>query len=312
MLAFAEFVSASRFVKIHRGHLHALAATARLANLPSVISNVMLGTLLVGAGYDAGLVLVAAVCLYLSGGFLNDWADRTWDAAHRAERALPQGLFTPVLYLWAGLLMAGCGLLAAAYVGWFALLIAVAIASCILIYTWLHKKSPWSAFFMGMCRALLPLLGWAVAPDPSMLPVVLLAGLALLCHVAGISLLARRESLPMATKRINHGYSSFAGSALVMLFCAWWYLELPPAAVIIGLLPYLLWTSVCLLRRMSTAARVAGLLAGIPLVDSMLLLPIHLSIDTGSPHDGFIGPYLWLPPLAFVAGKLLQRYAPAT
>lgn len=312
MLALAELVFKRRFVTTRRGYLHALAATARFANLPSVCSNVMLGALLAGAGYDVGRVLVVAVCLYVSGGFINDWADRAWDAAHRAERALPQGLFPPWCYLWISILVASCGLLCAAFVGWFALGVAALIGLAIVIYTWLHKRSPWSAFFMGMCRALLPLLGWTAAPDVSMLALVLLSGLALMCHVAGISLIARGESKPAAARQIHHAHGFFAGSAFVMLLCAVWLLKLPPVTVIIGLLPYLLWTSTCLMRPMNAARQVAGLLAGIPLVDWMLLLAIYLNSAPGRPHDGSESLFLWLPPMALVAGKLLQRYAPAT
>jgi 4-hydroxybenzoate polyprenyltransferase len=208
--------------------------------------------------------------------------------------------------------MVACGLLAVTCAGWPTLAVAAAIALSVGLYTWLHKQSAWSALAMGLCRALLPLLGWAASPDSSMLPVVLLAGLALLCHVAGISLLARGESAPGTTRAAKLGYGCFFASTLVMGFCALSVLKIPPAPVLIGLLPYVLWISACLFRRINTAQRVAGLLAGIPLVDWMLLLPIHLGIQTGHPDGGFTSPCLWLPPLAFLAGKALQRYAPAT
>lgn len=300
-------------MKNHTGPIRALAATARLSNLPSVVSNVMLGVLLVGTESGVAFVIAAGVCLYLCGGFFNDWADRQWDAARRPERALPRGLFPPMAYLVAGLATAACGLIAAAFVSWLALAVAAAIALCVVIYTWLHKKSAWSAVFMGLCRALLPMLGWAAAADFTMLPAVLLAGLALFFHVAGISLFARSESLPLTAKRANPGHWCFAGSALVMWLCAYLILGLPPASALIGLLPYALWTGHCLFLRMDTAQRVAGLLAGIPLVDWMLLLPIHITIASLLAGDDWLtGICLWLPPLAFLAGKALQRYAPAT
>jgi 4-hydroxybenzoate polyprenyltransferase len=293
------------------GHLRSLAATARLANVPSVVSNVMLGVILVTADFSSG-VLVAAVCLYLCGGFLNDWADRKWDAGRRPERALPRGLFTPMGYLGAGLGMAACALAAAALTDWRALVVAASIALCIGLYTWLHKQSAWSAVFMGLCRALLPLLGWAAAADPALLPAVLLAGLALFFHVAGISLLARGESLPQAARGADPARWCFAAAALAMWLCGFLIFAIPPVVSLIGLLPYALWTGRCLIRRDGTAARVAGLLAGIPLVDWMLLLPLYLLIETGQPRDWVTGTCLWLPPLAFLAGRALQRFTPAT
>ncbi|HSP43328.1 MAG TPA: hypothetical protein VLO11_10695, partial [Luteolibacter sp.] len=61
-------------MKPHSGTWRALAATARLANLPSVISNVSLGLILghaflghVSAGH-ATAALLSGAALYLSGG----------------------------------------------------------------------------------------------------------------------------------------------------------------------------------------------------------------------------------------------------
>jgi 4-hydroxybenzoate polyprenyltransferase len=298
-------------LKTHPGPLRALSATARLANLPSVVSNVLSGVLpFAGAAFGAGVafVLVAAVCLYLSGGFINDWADRGWDAARRPERALPRGLFTPRVYLIAGLALAACGVAVAGFADGRAPAVAAAIALNIGFYTWLHKKSAWSAVFMGLCRALLPLLGWAAASgDAAMMHAALLAGLALFFHVAGISLLARSESLAQPARGASRACIFFAGSALVMGFASHWIFEIPIASAGIGLLPYVLWTGFFLIRRMETSGRISGLLAGIPLVDWMLLLPIGIGLDGW--HAGLC---LWLPPLAFIAGRALQRFAPAT
>lgn len=298
-------------LKTHPGPLRALSATARLANLPSVVSNVLLGVLpFAAASFGAGVafVLVAAVCLYLSGGFINDWADRGWDAARRPERALPRGLFTPRVYLIAGLALAACGVAAAGLAGWRAPAVAAAIALNIGFYTWLHKKSAWSAVFMGVCRALLPLLGWAAASgDADMMPAAMLAGLALFFHVAGISLLARNESRAQPTRRASRACICFAASALVMGFTTHWIFEIPLASAGVGLLSYALWTGLCLIRRMETSGRISGLLAGVPLVDWMLLLPF------GMVPDGWQAALcLWLPPLAFLTGRALQRFAPAT
>ena len=295
----------------HPGPLSALAATTRLANIPSVVSNVLLGVLLVaGADYEPGIacVLVAGVCLYLCGGFLNDWADRQWDAARRPERALPRGLFTPTVYLGAGLAMAACGLAAAALADWRALAVAAAIAVNVGLYTWLHKKSAWSAVFMGLCRALLPLLGWAAAGDASSMAAAFLPGYALFFHVAGISLLARSESLATPVRGANLAYGSFACAAGAMFLMSAWLIVIPAVFAMIGLLPYAVWTGLCLFRRIGIGEKISGLLAGIPLVDWMLLLPIHLWIGSGRPE----GVCLWLPPAAFLAGRALQRLAPAT
>lgn len=255
-------------------------------------------------------VIIAAFLLYLCGGFLNDWADRKWDISRRPERALPRGLFAPSTYLSTALTLAACGLTAAAFANSHAFAVAAAIAACVALYTWLHKKSAWSVVFMGLCRALLPLLGWAAAGDGVMMDAALLAGLALFLHVVGISLLARSESAPQPIHGSFLAYGCFAGSAVVMCIAAREIFKIPTTSAMVSLLPYALWTCLCLSCRLRIGAKISGLLAGIPLVDWMLLLPIGLII--AQPESLFAGFCLWLPPLAFLAGRALQRLAPAT
>jgi hypothetical protein len=75
----------------------------------------------------------------------------------------------------------------------------------------------------------------------------------------------------------------------------------------LAIVPYATWTCHSLLRHKNdTGARVSSLLAGIPLADWMLLLPLALA------HGAGTSPALWLPPLAFLTGRALQRLAPAT
>src|SRR5688572_23543978 len=96
----------------HPGKVRALLATLRIANAPSVVSNVFLGFMVgwVGSEHDywkpgsmewdrATMACLAGVLLYCSGNLANDWFDRKWDAEKRPERALPSGLFHPASYL---------------------------------------------------------------------------------------------------------------------------------------------------------------------------------------------------------------------
>jgi hypothetical protein len=76
-----------------------------------------------------------------------------------------------------------------------------------------------------------------------------------------------------------------------------------------GLIPYLLWIMCCdLVRLMKMFRFVSLLLAGIPLVDWLFLLPIGLSM----PSDPLGIACLVIPPLAVAAALLLQKVAPAT
>ncbi|HEX7262211.1 MAG TPA: UbiA family prenyltransferase, partial [Luteolibacter sp.] len=149
------------------GKIHALLSTARVANIPSVMSNVWLGVMLglvhgmvhvtASLWQKAGFLAVAAVLLYVGGNFFNDWMDRKWDARHRPERALPRGLFAPGLYagLAAGLI--GAGVTLAFVAGLRSGMVALGIAVAIVIYTLAHKRTAWAVVPMGICRGLLPL-----------------------------------------------------------------------------------------------------------------------------------------------------------
>ena len=305
------------------GKARCLIATARVANIPSVVSNVWAGvavTILAGGAQNqvpwtpSLRLAIAGVLLYVSGNFLNDWMDRAWDRQHRPERALPRGLFPPGLYL---ALSSGLGLLGlwfAASVSLPAGIAAAAILGAIAAYTFWHKRSPWAVIAMGLCRALLPVMGAMGTSGESAIGLYLAAavGAGLFFHIAGLSLSARYESLahpPAVIYQISR--LLFATAAGVAGVAVWQNFSGPWHILLAGLLPYLLWIMLCLtVWRKPVPAHVSRLLAGIPLVDWMVLLPLALL------QAGVISPLsavcLAGPPLAFILALILQRVAPAT
>lgn len=319
--------------------LHALLATSRVANIPSVVSNVWLGvaaaTILGDAPVAWGLTLrlaLAGVLLYIAGNFFNDWMDRVWDAKHRPERALPRGLFSPALYLALAVILSTLGVAAAASVNSASGIVALAIVGCILIYTVWHKRSPWLVIPMGLCRALLPVLGFVAFDSP--LNGIWPAAGGLFCYIAGLSLSARYESMPQAPKTAMFASKTLlvTTAALMIKECVSLLFCLPvvnsglvayldgskietsvqlflPVAFS-GAIAYCLWLVVCqTARRKPVSVHVSSLLAGIPLVDWMVLLPISQSLGSWNP---FGIACLIIPPLAFISALLLQRLAPAT
>ncbi len=304
------------------GKLHALLATARIANVPSVVSNVGVG-FMVGLLHDTSSDLfdhmhglgficlpMAGVCLYISGNFFNDWMDRGWDQSHRPERALPQGLFAPSLYAVIAVVLASAGLGLAWMInqtsGW----VAATIVFWIVIYTLLHKRTAWAVIPMGLCRALLPIMG-SVAVYPYVND-IWPAACALLFYITGLSLTARHESMaepPMTISILSRGL--LLGTALL---AAWGNHKLLAYQfpTVVGALPYLLWTSLCLrLWRKPVPKLVSRLLAGIPLVDWMTLLPLALILAFHGVNDVVLMFFI-VPPVAFVAALFLQKVAPAT
>lgn len=313
------------------GKLHALLSTARVANIPSVVSNVWLGIALamVFGGTAGDRILpwftffqlsVAGVALYVAGNFLNDWMDREWDAVNRPERALPRGIFGPAVYLAVSANLAVLGIAVAAAVNLLAAAVAGVILGLVLVYTWCHKKSVWSVIPMGLCRALLPVMGAAgvvanSAASGTGLQTMLMAAVAataVLSYIIGLSIAARSESITAATSgtRIrSRGLLVIPPAVMLLMFT-----NGSPWMVWLGIVPYAIWMAFCdLFRLMKLFKYVSNLLAGIPLVDWMFLLPTGCVVLS---QHGASSPFgiacLIIPPLAFVAALFLQRLAPAT
>lgn len=318
------------------GKIHALLSTARVANIPSVVSNVWLGVVM-GTILNIGCyslqipttpwwittrLSLAAICLYVAGNFLNDWMDRDWDARNRPERALPRGLFTQRSYRNCAVILALAGIAIATSVKWPAGVVAASIAVCIVIYTVWHKRGAWAVIPMGLCRAFLPLLGAAGTLRMSIwfnqLPeTAILAGIGacgLFCYIVGLSLSARRES------KMNESLDG-GNFAMIPLLLSPLFLILPyflwgriSWESLVGLIPYIAWLSCCrTIYRRPIPVYVSSLLAGIPLVDWIFLLPQSLAMFTA---ENWMDPLsiacFTIPPLAFISALLLQRLAPAT
>lgn len=306
----------------NQGKTRALAASLRLPNLPSVWSNTLTGVAFAcliqdgDALSDVWKALVTASALYFSGNLLNDCFDIEWDRKNRPERALPRGLFTPSLYrLLVGLLVA-IALTSAMLANPAAFLIAAALIVFILLYTWAHKRTAWSVIPMALCRACLPLLGYFCCIGTSRASVwIFLPAVLLFVYLLLLSLRARSESRAGATGTTGTATSIALMVPPCILVAAYsspqWWLE---GVVVNGIatLPYLIWLTLTLtLFRRPVARQVSALLAGIPLIDAMILLPYlilgHILL-AGSGH--VLIATAWAP--AFLFGRLLQRYVPAT
>jgi hypothetical protein len=334
------------------GKIHALLSTARVANIPSVVSNVWLGVAI--AGYLGGWcsfshpwsaaarLALAGVLLYVSGNFLNDWMDRAWDLKSRPERALPRGLFPPGLYLGVAAVCAAGGIFLSAVTSPASAAVAVVILCMVVIYTYWHKRSPWAVVAMGLCRALLPVMGavgfsavfpgqgdwlslrlptgqlFEILADSAFFPpysgMIGACALGLFCHIAGLSLSARYEALPNPPASIsNLARILFVTAATAVSYAVYQWRVGSVLFMLAGLFPYCLWTVLSLsVWRKPVSRHVSRLLAGIPLIDWMALLPLSLPSLAMTGTLPFTAACLFVPPLAFVSALLLQRLAPAT
>jgi heme O synthase-like polyprenyltransferase len=335
--------------------LRALLTTLRIANMPSVICNVWLGIVLAMLfvpdyrnfqlhAPKVFAIACAGLLLYAAGNLLNDWKDRAWDQTCRPERALPRGLYQPSTYLAAAVvcLLIAIGL---AYSNSTASAITAAIIAInIITYTHWHKGHAWTVIPMGLCRALLPVMGF-LAFDASLLflpmyfdwmdflidsmpievhdtlwkvvPIIvwiLPHSLALLFYIIGLSLSARSESRPTTSSGETWIARSLLVCALLSMSINWMQFEPTAVVALIALIPCAIWLTLCLTRfRKPIPAHVSALLAGIPLLDWVALLAFA-TYSVYHDHDmhWIIVTCFLLPPTAFLTGRLLQRVAPAT
>jgi hypothetical protein len=170
-----------------------------------VWTNVLVGVLLAGGTLvdpRLPLLMLALSLFYVGGMFLNDAFDREFDAQHRPERPIPSGQVTAqqVFVIGFGLLAIGMAGVAVASRGpdggptWRALSSGTALAASIVLYNAHHKGNAFSPLIMGLCRVFVYLT--AAFSIALVLPTtVYLAALALLCHLIGLTYIAKQEHL---------------------------------------------------------------------------------------------------------------------
>jgi 4-hydroxybenzoate polyprenyltransferase len=251
----------------------------RISNLPTVWSNVLVGTALAGsAAIDLrlALLLVALSLFYVGGMFLNDAFDHAFDARSRPDRPIPSGQTTAaeVHAFGFGMLAAGLVLVAwagvgfAPYTGWRPVLAGAALAAAIVFYNAYHKDNPLSPLVMGVCRMLVYVTaGFAVA---AMLPAALyIAAAVLLCYLIGLTYAAKQEHL-------NELGSAWPLAFLAVPFVYGLWLATAQPSVLLVLMPFAGWVLYAL-RLLARRAKgdvpraVVSLIAGISLLDAMLL-----------------------------------------
>ncbi|MEX2300624.1 MAG: UbiA family prenyltransferase [Bryobacterales bacterium] len=181
------------------GAFRAYAELARVSNLPTCVSNSLVGCAL-GAG--GGLfswssippVAVAICLLYVAGMALNDIFDHSHDRIERPERPIPSGRISlPEAWRFAAAsALLGLGLLANTSAQ--ALNFGLLLVAFIVLYDLLHKRHPSSVVLMGACRGTIYLVGMAAVGWPGNLRAGLwLAGILALYTVL-ITVVARSEN----------------------------------------------------------------------------------------------------------------------
>lgn len=155
------------------------ARLLRLSALPTAISNVLAGYLLVAKTWSPFLALAAAMAassaLYLSGMVLNDWFDVAEDRESRPSRPLPAGSISLRQAAIVGWTLWGLGLGVVLVISVWAWIVlgrmpsmwltcGAILAAVVVAYNAGLKRTSMGPIAMGSCRALNVLLG-AFAAD---------------------------------------------------------------------------------------------------------------------------------------------------
>ena len=280
----------------------------RISNLPTVWTNVLVGALLAGGTLGdprLPLLLLALSLFYVGGMFLNDAFDHEFDAVHRPERPIPSGQVSArqVFVIGFGLLAMGMAGVAGASRGadglpaWRALAAGAALAAAIVYYDAHHKGNPLSPLIMGLCRVFVVLT--AAFSVAVVLPnAVALAAVALLCHLIGLTYIAKQEHLDRMGTLWPLGFL-----AVPVLYGLYLAMSVP-----LAWLPLVLYVAVLVfaLNRLRRRARgdvpraVVTLIAGMSVLDGVVLA-----------GAGWIAPVA-LAIAAFVLTLALQRWVSGT
>ena len=272
----------------------------RVSNLPTVWTNALAGVALSGGVLSAGNLvplLIGLSLLYVAGMYLNDAFDAEIDARERAGRPIPQGAASRGAVFGLGFGMLIAGVLCLATLGRTVALTAMLLAAAIVLYDWLHKRTPFAPLLMALCRALIYPAAAAAAYGAFGQP-LLLGAIGLFCYIAGLTYAAKQEAFdrigrlwPLAIMAvpIAVGGAVTLGEPQDLLFFA----------------AFVLWTTAALWlllrRRQGDVGRaVSYLIAGISLFDAVLVAAHH------SPGLGL------LCALAVPVTIAAQRYVPGT
>ena len=136
----------------------------RISNIPTVISNVLLGIALVSLetiSITTVLMILSGACFYLAGMYMNDICDYKWDMDHKNSRPLVKGvvrLKQVKLIQYSLFILAFIFYFIAININHasiYALIYPLILLGFITWYNVDHKENVFSPIIMGLCRSFL-------------------------------------------------------------------------------------------------------------------------------------------------------------
>jgi UbiA prenyltransferase family protein len=279
--------------------LNGWLTSARISNSPTVVTDVLAGAALAGVGRPGTAVVLLAVALvlfYTAGMFLNDVCDYTWDLRHRPDRPLPAGVVSRPSAAAAVVVLFGVGSALLWAVSPPAMASGVVLIALIAIYDRWHKNNPLSPLVMGGCRLMVYVTAFVAFAWPPSLELAIAGGL-LVAYLVGLTAISKSETRPTVVGYWPAGllflpplyFAARLGLGLTLL--------LP--LLVAGWVVYSL-TFVYRARTRSIGAAIGRLIAGISLVDALVLASSG-ALET-----------VWLALAGFGLTLFFQRYIEGT
>jgi hypothetical protein len=200
----------------------------RLPNLFTAAADSLAGWLLVRGSLEEPRrwvpLVLASVAIYAAGIVLNDVFDYEIDRIERPRRPLPSGQVSRRFAAWLGGFALALGPGLAALSGSISsLVVALALAACVLAYDAGLKRTVLGPEVMGTCRGLNFLLGLSQAPEMGR-PTAWLVAFALGLFVVGVTWISRSEVESGKTRGLVAGLT-LQDLALFAIIATCWRFE---------------------------------------------------------------------------------------
>jgi len=186
--------------------LRAWVELARLSNLPTTFTNVLVGVAVMTSEHSVewsaiAFTWIAIACFYIAGMALNDLTDFTIDRIERPERPIPSGrisshaatIFITTLFT--------IGLVCLGLRGWPPLACGFALTALIILYNLLHQRWAASVLLMGLCRGMVYVVAAAAIAWPIDVRLVAWFGGTMSAYVILLTIIARSENAAQLDRR---------------------------------------------------------------------------------------------------------------
>ena len=251
--------------------LNAYLTLFRLSNLPTIFTNVLVGTVLsegILFSWVFWKIVFSCSLFYIAGMIFNDLFDYRWDKKYRPDRPLAANLISIDTALFWGILFIIIALLSLITINNSTFWAGICLICFIMVYDAWHKKNALSPLVMGCCRATVYLIAFLAFSSLSDLSQSMIASsLLLAAYLMGLTYLAKGKFKWILLKWI----------AILLLFFPISYVvyqqDMLNYYVLFLIFIDFLWLvyTLNLYFKEKTNSGIAKLIAGISLIDTLII-----------------------------------------